>query len=539
MSVVLGIHYGISSGQHDVGACLVKNGNLKHFIEEERLLRVKTARGRLPIYSIKKILELEKITMKDIDLVVFPGKTYIKNFNTIKSFLNHYFGHTPKLMAIEHHLAHLSSAFFHSDFNDSAILSIDGVGDNTSVCIAIADKKNGIKILEKRLSDSSFGHYYGLITSFLGFAVAEDEYKIMGLAPFGNPNYTKKFEKILKSDKVKGFKTNLNLFKSKNLNIQLPYYNQRFIKNFGKQRCINEKITRRHENLAASAQKNLENLINSLINYTSKKSKNFSQNLCLVGGVALNCLANGKINNPKFKKIFVEPAASDRGLAMGCGLYGSFLRDKKIKPIKDLYLGTQYTNNEIKKILVRNKIKYKILKNPELDAAKKIFKNKVVGWFQGRSEMGPRALGNRSILANPTLKKNKDMVNKMIKFREKFRPFAPAVMDEFSNIIFDNPKKFDLKYMTFAIKVKKNWIKKIPATVHFGTARVQSVSMSQNKKFYKLIKNFYKLSKVPVVLNTSFNLKGQPIVETPNDALATFYSSGLDYLYLNSFLISK
>ena len=381
MSTILGIHYGIDSSQHDVGACLIKNGNLKYSIEEERLIKIKQARGKLPIFSIKKILELEKIQMKDVDLIVFTGSTFKDGKEIVKKFINHYFGSCPKLLVIDHHLAHLSSAFFHSKFTRSIVLSIDGMGDKTSICIAKADLKKGIKVVEKRLSEDSLGHFYGIITSYLGFNVAEDEYKVMGLAPYGKDVYRNEFKEIYDEDKISGINSNIMKYQTKKLNMNMPFYNNNFLKKFGQNRKLGERITKKHENIAASCQANLENLINSLVNYSIKKTNNFSSNLCLVGGVALNSLANGKINNKNLKKIFVEPSSSDRGLALGCGLYGSFLKDKKVPKIKNLYLGPKYSDKKIEEILLRNKIKFKKVKNPEKHAANKLNKNKVIGWF--------------------------------------------------------------------------------------------------------------------------------------------------------------
>lgn len=535
--IVLGIHGGVTLGQHDAGAAIMKDGKLEFFIEEERLTRIKGSYGILPIESISKCLNYLNISMKDIDLVVIPGETYKDIIPRTKRWIEHHFKVAPKIKSINHQLAHLYSSFYHSNFKKAACVSYDAYGDRLSGTIGIGDINYGIKILKKIPSNNSLGVFYTAMTSFLGFKPGEDEFKVMGLAPYGKKIIDLSF--FLKPDIKSGFRLNNKYFREiKNSSQYEPGYSSYLIRKIGPSRKKGQKITQYYKDIAYSTQFYLEESAKSFLEY-SKRVTNIENNLTLSGGVGLNCSLNGKIVNEKiFKNIFVSPSSSDRGLPLGCAYYGSFINKQKILPIRNLYFGQSFTKQSIKNDLNLLGVKFTEKKNLYKFVAKKLSENKIIAWFQGRSEFGPRALGNRSILANPKSKKMKDMINKRIKFREEFRPFAPVVISEFYKEIFD--LEYESPYMTIACNVNKKWINKIPAVTHINnTARVQTVNKFQNHKLYKLINEFYKISKVPVLLNTSFNIRGQPIVETPKEAVSTFYGSGIDILIIEDFVIIK
>ncbi len=535
--IILGIHGGVTIGQHDAGAAIMKNGELKFFIEEERLTRVKGSYGYLPIESISKCLNFMNITMKDVNTVVLPGETYKDIITRTKKWLVHHFQYSPKVITINHQLAHLYSSFFHSKFDEALCISYDAYGDSLSGSIGIAKKNTGIKILKKIPAKNSLGIFYTAMTSYLGFKPGEDEFKVMGLAPYGKNLIDLSF--FLKPNSSPGFKLNHKYFREvKNSSQYEQGYSFELVKKLGPSRKKGQKLNQYYIDIAYSTQFYLERAAYSFLNY-AKKISNIDSNLCISGGVGLNCTLNGKIlKNKFFKNVFVSPSSSDRGLPLGCAYYGSFLRKQNIKPIQNLYYGQSFTNNSIQKELDLLGVKYKKLSNPFKFAAKELSKNKIIGWFQGRSEFGPRALGNRSILASPKSNKMKDMINIKIKFREEFRPFAPAVLNNYFKDIFDS--EIESPYMTMAFGVNKKWKKLIPAVTHIdGSARVQTVNKTQNLRFYKLIYEFYKLSSVPVLLNTSFNIKGQPIVESPKEAVSTYFGCGMDVLILGDFVVFK
>ena len=304
----------------------------------------------------------------------------------------------------------------------------------------------------------------------------------------------------------------------------------------------NEKILTRHKQLASAMQRHFEIIVIKLLKLLKRKSN--SENLILGGGAAMNCVFNGKLDKINlFKNSHVSYAPDDSGVSIGAALLAfNQLSKSKLKPkeITSCYFGPEYSNSEVKTILDQSKIKYEKKKNICEYAAKELAKGKLIGWFQGKMEFGHRALGNRSILADPRNKKIKDIVNKAVKFRETFRPFAPAILKDYQNNIMEMPKRRNVYFMERAFKFKKNWIKKIPGVVHHdNTGRLQTVDRKNNLKFYNLINCFYKKTNTPVVLNTSFNLNGEPIVMTPTDALKTFYSCGLDTLIIGDYVIKK
>ncbi|MFN3967029.1 MAG: carbamoyltransferase, partial [Endomicrobiia bacterium] len=464
-------------------------------------------------------------------------------------------------------LSHAASSYYCSPFNKSAIITIDGIGDGVTTSIGIGEN-NKIKILKKIYFPHSLGLFYSSFTAFLGFEINDGEYKVMGMAPYGKPRYVDKVKKLIKLYPDGTFELNMDYFEFHYSTKRT--YNKKFEELFGKPRDPNlkfftsttpypsyfgekpsnyDQLCKENEyyaDIAASIQKVLEEAIINLANAAYKETK--INRLCLGGGVSLNSVANYKIlQNTPFKEIYIQPAATDAGGALGAALYvyNIFSTNPKRFVLEHAFWGKQYTDAEIKNFLDSNNIKY-IQENEEkiiditVDA---LSKGKVVGWFQERFEWGPRALGNRSILADPRRQDMKDIVNTKIKFREPYRPFAPSVLIEKTEEYFDikQPEKhYPARFMLYVVNVKENKRDIIPAVTHVdGSGRLQTVSKQTNPKYYKLIKKFEEATGVPVILNTSFNLKGEPIVNSPEDAIKTFYKSEMDTIVLENFIIKK
>jgi len=490
---------------------------------------------------------------------LFQKKNSINQLNKIEKIKNI----ESKLKFSEHHLSHAASAFYPSPFNESIILTIDGVGEKVTTSIALG-KENDIKIVKEIHFPHSLGLLYSSFTHFLGFKVNDGEYKVMGLAPYGNPIFKELILKELIDAKEDGsFRLNMKYFE---FATGLQMIGKKFENLFNsKIRKPNEKINQFHMNMAASIQLALEEIVLNIVkNIKSDYPK--IENLCLAGGVALNCVANGKILESKlFKNIWIQPAAGDAGGSLGSALaywYKKNLSENLINNLNNQYfdprLGTSYTNDEIKKILDKYKSKYIYVENGELSkyVATLLSNKKVIGWFQDKMEFGPRALGSRSILADPRDSEMQKKINMKVKYREGFRPFAPIVLENHLKEYFDLDHYSP--YMLLVGKVKENQIieknldkfsgfeklknikSTIPAVTHVNySARIQSVNNVQNPKLYSLLNEFYKISKIPVLVNTSFNLKDEPIVENPEDAFRCFMGSGLDYLVCGNFIINK
>ena len=536
--IVLGLHGGVTLGQHEPSAAIAIDGKIIASCEEERYLRIKSAYGYLPLYSIKACLEIAKIKWEDINLIITPGVTYNDFDNRIFNYLKHLFGSCPKIERIHHQLAHLSAAFFGSGYNKSLVLSLDATGDSSCGMIGIGDQENGIKVLNTFPTNKSLGFFYTMMTYYLGFTDG-DEYKVMGLAPYGKPNID--LSKILKStDEDWNFDWS---FIKNNPPLRSPFepvYSEKIFEVLKQpNRLANEKISQYHKDVASSTQKTFEETLLNLVNVIKSKNKDI-ENFSYAGGVALNCAANKKLyDSGLFKNIYISPVSSDRGLAIGCAYHGSFISGSKPWQLSSVYQGSSYSNDDIKNELESNSIKYSEYSNPSEKAAELISQGKIIGWFQGRSEAGARALGNRSILADCSDPSMQNKVNAKIKFREKFRPFAPSALKEKSMDYFET-NNLNLPSMSATVKVNDHGKKKFPSIVHLDdTARIQTVKSSDNELYYDLIRNFDKHTDKPVIMNTSFNLKGQPIVETPRDALMTFFGCGLDSLFISNFLINK
>ena len=567
---------GINANHADSSACIIINGKLVVAIEEERLNRIKHFSG-YPIKSIQECMKIANINAKQITDVAFNTKPlsnlfhksifFLKNFSfkrnqstkrilkkiNIKNKLleNFNLNKDVNFHFIEHHLAHIASAFYPSGFEKANGLSIDGSGDFVTCAIAECEK-NSIKIKKKTYFPHSLGIFYHGMTQFLGFNNYGDEYKIMGLAAYGKAKF---FDKI---------KDNLFIDKSNDLfNLNLEYFNHQkpgykyiagdsleidqIYKDKLKELFQNE-INQENsyedfqKNFACSVQKVYEFYFEKIISDIIKRK--FSKNLVYSGGCALNSTANQYItNNNHFDNIYVNYAPGDNGGAIGAALTVSSFYKKKFENSENPYLGAKYSNEMILAVLrdndYKNKISYKVIKDKDFYKipAKIISDGNVIGWFQDEMEFGPRALGNRSILADPRNPNMKDIINKKIKRRESFRPFAPVTLKKFQNEWFES--EFINPYMSSLSLVKKDKQKTIPAITHIdGTARIQTVEKKTNLKLANLIQSFYEITNVPVLLNTSFN-ENEPIVMKPQEALNCILRNDLDYLVMGNFLIKK
>ena len=573
MSIVLGIN----ANHADSSACLIINGKLEAGFEEERIIRKKHFSG-FPINSIRKCLDQAGVNENDVTDIAFNTnpisnllpksifflknlfknkditiKRIVKKINQKKTLLNNFNINTNvKFHNIEHHIAHIASAYYPSKFNDAVGLSIDGSGDFVSVAICKC-KKNKIKIIKKYFFPNSLGIFYHAMTQFMGFNNYGDEYKIMGMAAYGNPKYFDLLKNNLFINQNNSFKLNLNYFNHQKSNFRYivsdemiidNIFNENLIKLFNLKSFQIKSDESFLKDLAASVQKVYEFFFEKILTDISKMK--YSENLVYAGGCGLNSSANRIItNNEKyFKNIFIPYAPGDNGGALGAAIVVASINNKTIQNTENPYIGQCYKDSEIKEILksklLGSNLQYRYFSEKrdviEL-AAEMISKSMVIGWFQNKMEFGPRALGNRSILADPRNPNMRNIINSKIKRRESFRPFAPSIMEEYQSDWFNT--NYSSPYMSTIASVKKDKINLIPAVTHVDeTARYQSVNKLNNDKFYELIKTFYKITGVPILLNTSFN-ENEPIVMRPDEALDCLIRTNMDALFIGNYMITK
>ena len=535
--IVLGVHCGFTIRNHEPGAAISINGKIVACCEEERYIRNKEAWGKLPNSSIRAALKLAKINFSQINLIVSTGITYNKLTETLKKYFNQNFGCCPKIILVHHQLGHIAAAFYSSGFKEATCISLDGFGDQKSGLIAEVSLKNGIKKIEYVEENNSLGNFYTMVTEYLGYATG-DEYKVMGLAAYGKNNLD--FSKVIKIN-LKYWKFDTS-YHSRRESPYLDTYSKKLIKEFKNyRRKPNEKINYFHKNFAASAQAMVNQSLVKIFKYAKNLSK-FKDKVCFAGGVALNCTAVKEILYSRlFNEIYIPPNPSDRGLPMGCAYLGALHLKQVPKKLTSPFLGSQYSDSTIRKELENNNCKFYKTGNPSKIAANLLAKGKIIGWYQGRSEIGARALGNRSILADPRSRDVVANINDMIKMRDFWMPFCPSILEERIDDYIYNPKKINGKYMTIAFDSTELGKKEIPATLHPSdfTARPQIVNPQINEGYYRIIKEFEKITGVGCLLNTSFNLHGEPIVASPEDALDTLRRSGLKHVVLNNLLVSK
>lgn len=552
---------GISYSMHESAACLVQDGNLVFAVAEERLSRNKQDSG-FPVHAIRAAMEFGGITAAEVDHVAIgwskPFVTFKHNVKTlltrkwplsgqrIERILMQFAQETrhrggaldyrrafgkPKrrIVHVNHHLAHALSAHVMSGFEDSAVLVIDGRGAEEATTLWHAEGGK-LRLLEQYPYPNSLGVFYAGITKMLGFKPLSDEWKVMGLAAYGEP--TEDLSALIRSGQGRYQVEGWRFFGRTDAD-------DRRLEAIVGPRRNDEPLDVRHKNLARSAQDACEQAMLELTRRITDLTG--CRKLCLAGGVALNSKANGEIlRSGLIDDIYIQPAAGDDGACIGAAyaVYQQLGLPCPLKPTGHTYLGNEFTNEQIEPVLKVYKIPYARQQDAPRRAAELLAQNRLVGWYQGRMEFGPRALGMRSILADPRFEENRDRVNEAVKFREEWRPFAPSVLAERGHEYFED--FYPSPYMILTFWANKAAADKIPAVVHVdGSARVQSVERATNPRYYRLIEEFGRLTGVPVVMNTSFNLKGDPIVCSPKDAIETFYTSGLDDLVMGDFLVSK
>ena len=588
---------GISAFYHDSAAAIVLDGEIIAAAQEERFSRKKHDPG-YPFNAIKYVLEESNLQLNEIDHIVFFEKPFLKFERLLETYMafapkgfksfslsmpiwlreklfqkkflfdklkehDKNFHDIKKLKFSEHHYSHAASAFFPSPFEEAIILTLDGVGEWATTTVAIG-KKNKLKIIKEIHFPHSLGLLYSAFTYYTGFRVNSGEYKLMGLAPYGKPIFKDIIlEKLLDLKEDGSFKLNMKYF---NYATGLTMTNNKFSKLFGQpvRDAKKDLLTQFHMDIAASIQSVTEEIVLRITKNIISKYK--IKNLCLAGGVALNCVVNGKILKEKvFENIWIQPAAGDAGGSLGAALaYWYHELEKPREEFKDQmkgsYLGPKFSDHHIENELKSLKANYKKCNSIDVIAltAKELSNEKTVGWFQGRMEFGPRALGGRSILADPRSEKMQKELNLKIKFRESFRPFAPSVLREDINEWFELDA--DSPYMLLVSEVKKDKqikmkkenenlfgidklnIKRssIPAITHVDySARIQTVHKETNSRYYDLIKEFKKITNCPVLVNTSFNVRGEPIVCSIEDAFNCFMGTNLDILVIEDFILYK
>jgi carbamoyltransferase len=587
---------GISCYYHDAAAALLQSGQLVAAAEEERFSRIKHDFG-FPAQAIKFCLQTGQIRSEDLDYVVFFEKPFRKLDRILASVLQTYpqswkvFRESmiswivdkmwvastlqsllgidrSKILFSEHHLSHAASAFLCSPYEQSAILTVDGVGDWVTATCGVG-KGSDIRRTKHLEFPHSLGLLYSAFTAFLGFEVNEGEYKVMGMAPYGKPRYADKVWKVVRQDSDGSFSLDMDYFTFHYSTDRM--YSRKLVELFGEPRpremafftaatgfpkyfgeppanyselC---RVNEHYADIAASIQQVTEELLLGMARNLQKETG--QKKLCIAGGVALNSVANSRIlRETDFEEIYIHPAAGDSGAAVGAALwaYNSLLGKPRTFCMKHAYWGQSYSDAEIRAFLTESNIQHRYVESDDQlleQTVERLASAKVVGWYQGRFEWGPRALGNRSILADPRNPEMKDIVNSKIKFREPYRPFAPSVLAERAEKYFELPnaaQQYPARFMLYVTPVKPDQRKILPATTHEdGTARLQTVFRDENPRYYGLIECFENATGVPVVLNTSFNLRGEPIVTTPANAFSTFAKSEMDSLVLGNFIVDK
>ena len=587
---------GVSCYFHDAAAALLRDGQLVAAAEEERFTRKKHD-YEFPRHAIDFCLRAGGVRSGDLDYAVFFEKPFVKferlllsSLQTfprsyrvfresmitwfgdklwIRSLLQRELGLPPaKILFSEHHLSHAASAFFCSPFEEAAVLTVDGVGEWTTASIGVG-RGSDLRVLKEIRFPHSLGLLYSAFTAFLGFEVNEGEYKVMGMAPFGTPRYVDRVRKLIRIAGDGSFELDMDYFSFHHSTSRT--FNHKFEALFGPprdpranfftrasgypsyfgQRPANHaalaRDNERYADIAASIQAVTEEALLAMARAAYRETG--LARLCLAGGVALNSVANGRIlRDTPFDELYVQPAAGDGGGAVGAALYGyhAVLGKPRSFVMEHAAWGEAHGPDAVEGFLRRENIRYDRLENEDtlIDrVVDRLTAGKVVGWVQGRFEWGPRALGQRSILADPRRADMKDLVNVKIKFREPFRPFAPSVLAERAEEYFVLPqaaRHYPARFMLYVVDVKPDKRPRLPAITHVdGTGRLQTVRRDPNPRYYRLIERFGEATGVPVVLNTSFNLKGEPIVNTPAEAFRTFGASGMDVLVLGDCMIEK
>ena len=590
---------GIACYYHDAAAALLVDGDLVAAAEEERFTRKKHD-SSYPKRSIEFCLNFAKLRAEDLDYVVFYEKplvkferilqttmsTFPKSWGVFRESMVAWFDEklwiksklqtelgipTKKILFVEHHLTHAASAMYCSPYEEAAVLTIDGVGEWTTATMGKATAKwnghgqNCIDLTRELRFPHSLGLLYSAFTAYLGFRVNNGEYKVMGMAPYGQPRYMDEIYKLVKVEDDGGLQLNMDYFSFHHSTQHT--YNHRFVELFGPARAPEAEFftlsthpkkdhpdwndavateNQKHADIAASIQRVTEDIILKMVNAAHRLTG--SKNLVMAGGVALNSVANGRVSREgPFENVFVQPAAGDSGGAIGAALYAYHvvLGQPRKFTMEHAYWGAEYPISQMRAAIQKAGFRFEEFDNDDklLDrAVDTLLQSRVIGWYRGRFEWGPRALGQRSILADPRRDEMKEVVNTKIKFREAFRPFAPVVLEDRAHEYFTTPnldKQYMPRYMLMVSDIPQDKWDKIQAVCHMGTGRLQSVREKWNPGYYNLVKKFGQATGVPVLLNTSYNLRGEPIVTTPQEAINTFAASDIDQLVMGPFLVQK
>ena len=557
---ILGLNY----VGHDASASLICNGKVIASVMEERFTRVKHDRN-FPSESIKYCLHYAGIDLSDLEAITYYmepkehfeqrvihhlGRYYPRSaplfedmlnrglkVNAVEKEIREKLDYLGKIYFADHHKSHIATGFFLSPYEEAAVISIDGLGEISSTVIAEVTGTE-INILKRIDFPHSLGMLYNSITHYLGFSATNDAGKVMGLTSYGDRSvYREEFRQCVLLEEDGGYRLDLDYF-------EFPFQrdlwvSDKFLSVFGPKRLPSEPLEKRHYDVAAGLQGVLEEVFIHLAKWT--KEKTGKEYLCLSGGVTLNSVANGKLLQEElFKDIFIPPPTGDDGTSIGSALLYNYevLGNTERYPLENGFLGPGYTEEELESALKKYNIDYYKSTDVCKETAGFLASNKLVGWFQGRMEVGPRALGNRSILANPGIIDIKDQLNARVKFREPFRPFAPSVLVEDVGGWFEYDH--EAPYMLFVFDVKKDKRNLVPGITHVdGSGRLQSVDKDKNEKYHQLISEFKRLTTIPMVINTSFNIMGEPIVNRPEDAVRCFLGNGLDVLVLGDFIVIK
>ena len=571
---------GINAYHADASAAIFVEGRMVAAIEEERFRRVKHWAG-FPTLAIQFCLKEAGVTFAEVDYFAIGRDPKAKLFKKLLFLagdpmhswktVTERWGNSRKVASVhnelavlsglpadqfkgkvvnvEHHRSHLASAFFAAPFQEAALLSIDGSGDFTTTMVGVG-RGNKMEVLDSIDFPHSLGIFYTAFTQFLGFPHYGDEYKVMGMAPYGEPKFLHLLEDVVKLTPDGLFWLNLNYFRSAtrgvisygndNMPVVAPLFSDTLVKQFGPPRKKEERLEQRHQDLAASVQQMTEKVIFHVLTHLQKRTG--LENVCLAGGVAQNSVANGKITrNTPFKKVYIPSAGHDAGISMGAALYvqHQVLNHPRQIAIRSAYTGSLFSNEEIKRILAGKSIHFTELADSPLfeKIVACLQAGGVVGWFSGRAEFGPRALGGRSILADPRRADAKEILNRKIKRRESFRPFAPSILKEHVPDYFELSDEVPFMEKVFPIKTEKR--AEVPAVTHVdGSGRLQTVDREISPRYYALIHTFYRQTGVPILLNTSFN-ENEPIVNSPEEALACFLRTNMDMLVMENIVVER
>ncbi|MDP2652785.1 MAG: carbamoyltransferase C-terminal domain-containing protein [Candidatus Omnitrophota bacterium] len=565
---------GISSYSHESSCALIKDGQIRVMLEEERFNREKHT-WKYPRNAIEQCLLMEGISIREIDHFTFfwvPMREIWGNMDHVARFfpaslrlltatsggdelsfkervlamhnigreLQRHFGleRPPKVRFVEHHLCHAASAFFVSPYEEAAILTLDGRGESTSTMMSVGQGTKIEKLKEIKVPHS-LGHFYAAITDHLGFRPFHDEWKVMGMSAYGKDTYVRDFEDMIRFTDDGGYRLNLRYFQF-HTHGQRKWMSDAFLRKFGPKRAEKAEYEQRHFDIAFALQAVIEKTGVSLARHL--RAITGLPNLCMTGGVVLNCLMNKRVvEQSGFENYFFQPVANDAGTSLGSALYQyhHVLGNPRAFEFESVYWGVGFENKDIEPALQAKGLRYRKSDNIARDTARQIADGKIVGWFQGRMESGPRALGNRSITVSPLDAGMKDRLNERVKKREFFRPFAPSVLEEKAGEYFVMPKGQSSPYMILIGDVREDKKSVIPAVTHAdGTARVHTVSKGSNPRYWELITEFEKITGVPVLVNTSFN-ENEPIVCTPEHAVNCFLRTDFDALAIGDYLVLK